>query len=95
MYKLSLKLNLIIYTTNKKEKEKKISYHVNNAVNAPVQCTSKTPKLTLNAAPNLKCWSLSLLQMVTLFQAQAQPTMAATLFCKKWFLCLGLLFHNY
>ena len=25
---------------------------MNNAVNAPVQCTSKTPKLTLNAAPN-------------------------------------------
>jgi hypothetical protein len=45
---------------------------VNSAVNAPVQCTSKTPKLTLNAAPNLKYWSLSLLQMVTLFQAQAQ-----------------------
>jgi hypothetical protein len=35
---------------------------VNSAVNAPVQWTSKTPKLTLNAAPNLKCWSLSLLQ---------------------------------
>jgi hypothetical protein len=35
--------------------------------------------------------------MVTLFQAQAQaqPTMAATLFYRKWFLCLGLLFHNY
>ena len=61
---------------------------MNSAVNAP-------PKLTLNAAPNLKCWSLSLLQMVTLFQAQAQPTMAATLFYRKWFLCLGLLFHNY
>jgi hypothetical protein len=45
---------------------------VNSAVNAPVQCTSKTPKLTLNAAPILKYWSLSLLQMVTLFQAQAQ-----------------------
>jgi hypothetical protein len=53
---------------------------VNSAVNAPVQWTSKTPKLTFNAAPNLKCWSLSLLQMVTLFQAQAQAqaTMAAT-----------------
>jgi hypothetical protein len=50
MYRLSLKLNLIIYTTNKKEKEKKKknAYHVNSAVNAP-------PKLTLNAAPNLKC----------------------------------------
>jgi hypothetical protein len=45
---------------------------VNSAVNAPVQCTSKTPKLTLNAAPILKYWSLSLLQMVTLFQAQAK-----------------------
>ena len=91
MYRLSLKLNLIIYTTNKKEKEKKKNaYHVNSAVNEPVQCTSKTPKLTLNAAPNLKCWSLFLLQMVTLFQAQAQPTMAATLFYRKWFLCLGL-----
>jgi hypothetical protein len=56
---------------------------VNSAVNAPVQWTSKTPKLTLNAAPNLKCWSLSLLQMVTLFQAQAQATMAATLFYRK------------
>jgi hypothetical protein len=66
---------------------------VNSAVNAPVQWTSKTPKLTLNAAPNLKCWSLSLLQMVTLFQAQA--TMAATLFYIKRFLCLGLLFHYY
>jgi hypothetical protein len=35
--------------------------------------------------------------MVTLFQAQAQAqlTMAATLFYKKWFLSLGLLFHNY
>jgi hypothetical protein len=35
--------------------------------------------------------------MVTLFQAQAQaqPTMAATLFYRKKFLCLGLLFHNY
>jgi hypothetical protein len=54
---------------------------VNSAVNAPVQWTSKTPKLTFNAAPNLKCWSLSLLQMVTLFQAQA--TMAATLFYRK------------
>ena len=47
----------------------------------------QTPKLTLNAAPNLKCWSLSLLQMLTLFQAQAQaqaqPTMAATLFYRK------------
>jgi hypothetical protein len=72
---------------------------VNSAVNAPVQNTSKTPKLTLNATPNLKYWSLSLLQMVTLFQAQAQaqaqPTMAATLFYRKKFLCLGLLFHNY
>ena len=66
---------------------------MNSAVNAPVQWTSKTPKLTLNAAPNLKCWSLSLLQMVTLFQAQA--TMAATLFYRKKFLCLGLLFHYY
>ena len=58
---------------------------MNSAVNAPVQCTSKTPKLTLNAAPNIKCWSLSLLQMVALFQAQAQaqPTMAATLFYRK------------
>ena len=87
MYRLSLKLNLIIYTTNKKEKEKKNAYHVNSAVNAQVQCTSKIPKLMLNAAPNLKCWSLSLLQMVTLFQAQAQaqpkPTMAATLFYRK------------
>jgi hypothetical protein len=70
---------------------------VNSAVNAPVQWTSKTPKLTLNAAPNLKCWSLSLLQMVTLFQAQAQAqaTMAATLFYRKRFICLGLLFHYY
>jgi hypothetical protein len=70
---------------------------VNSAVNAPVQWTSKTPKLTFNAAPNLKCWSLSLLQMVTLFQAQAQAqaTMAATLFTEKRFLCLGLLFHYY
>ena len=70
---------------------------MNSAVNAPVQWTSKTPKLTLNAAPNLKCWSLSLLQMVTLFQAQAQAqaTMAATLFYRKMFLCLGLLFHYY
>jgi hypothetical protein len=45
------------------------------AVNAP-------PKLTSNAAPNLKWWSLSLLQMVSLFQAQAQAQastkMAAT-----------------
>jgi hypothetical protein len=58
---------------------------VNSAVNAPMQWTSKTPKLTFNAAPNLKCWSLSLLQMVTLFQAQAQAqaTMAATLFTEK------------
>ena len=67
--------------------EKKNAYHVNSAVNAPVQYTSKTPKLTLNTAPNLKCWSLSLLQMVTLFQAQAQaqaqPTMATTLFYRK------------
>ena len=70
MYRLSLKLNLIIYTTNKKEK--KNAYHVNSAVNAQVQCTSKIPKLTLNAALNLKCWSLCLLQMVNLFQAQAQ-----------------------
>jgi hypothetical protein len=48
------------------------------------QCNGP-PKLTLNAAPNLKCWSLSLLQMVTLFQAQAQAqaTMAATLFYRK------------
>ena len=70
---------------------------MNSAVNASVQCTSKTPKLTLNAAPNLKCWSLSLLQMVTLFQAQAQAQtiMAATLFYRKMFLCLGLLFHYY
>jgi hypothetical protein len=68
---------------------------VNSAVNTSVQYTFKTPKLTLNAAPNIKCWSLSLLQMVTLFQAQAQSTMAATLFYRKWFLCLGLLFHNY
>ena len=73
MYRLSLKLNLIIYTTNKKVKEKKKNaYHVNSAVNAQVQCTSKIPKLTLNAALNLKCWSLCLLQMVNLFQAQAQ-----------------------
>ena len=70
---------------------------MNSAVNAPVQCTSKALKLTLNVAPNIKCWSLFLLQMVTLFQAQAQAqaTMVATLFYKKWFLCLGLLFHNY
>jgi hypothetical protein len=72
---------------------------VNSSVNALMQCTSITPKLTLNAAPNIKCWSLSLLQMVTLFQAQAQaqaqPTMAATLFYRKRFLCLGSLFHNY
>jgi hypothetical protein len=35
--------------------------------------------------------------MVTLFQvqAQAQPTMAATLFYRKMFLFLGLLFHYY
>jgi hypothetical protein len=35
--------------------------------------------------------------MVTLFQAQAQAqaTMAATLFTEKRFLCLGLLFHYY
>ena len=58
---------------------------MNSTVNAPIKWTSKTPKLMLNTAPNLKCWSLSLLQMVTLFQAQAQaqPTMAATLFYKK------------
>ena len=70
---------------------------MNSAVNALVQWTSKTPKLTLNAAPNLKCWSLSLLQMVTLFQAQAQAqaTMTATLFYRKRFLYLGLLFHYY
>ena len=45
------------------------------------QC-NVTPKLTSNAAPNLKWWSLSLLQMVSLFQTQAQAktstTMAAT-----------------
>ena len=35
--------------------------------------------------------------MVTLFQAQAQAqdTMAATLFYRKRFICLGLLFHYY
>ena len=55
MYRLSLKLNLIIYTTNKKEKEKKKknAYHVNSAVNAPVQCTPKTPKT------HVKCCSKS------------------------------------
>jgi predicted transcriptional regulator len=35
-------------------------------------------KLTSNAAPNLKWWSLSLLQMVSLFQAQASTKMAVT-----------------
>ena len=35
------------------------------AVNAPL-------KLTSNAAPNLKWWFLSLLQMVSLFQVQVQ-----------------------
>ena len=58
------------------------------------QCNAP-PKLTLNVAPNLKCWSLFLLQMVTLFQAQTQSTMAAILFYRKRFLCLGLLFHYY
>ena len=41
------------------------------AVNAPL-------KLTSNAAPNLKWWFLSLLQMVSLFQAQASTKMAVT-----------------
>ena len=37
------------------------------------QCNAP-PKLTSNAAPKLKWWSLSLLQMVSLFQAQAQAS---------------------
>jgi hypothetical protein len=39
------------------------------AVNAPVQYTSKTH---VKCCSKSQWWSLSLLQMVTLFQAQAQ-----------------------
>ena len=35
-------------------------------------------KLTSNAAPKLKRWSVSLLQMVSLFQAEVSTKMAAT-----------------
>ena len=41
------------------------------------QCNAP-PKLTSNVALNLKWWSLSLFQMVSLFQTQASTTMAAT-----------------
>ena len=56
----------MIYISNRKEKEKEKSIS-----REQWQSMVDPPKLMSNDAPNLKWWFLSLLQMVSLFQAQA------------------------
>jgi hypothetical protein len=71
MYRLSLKLNLNNIHKQQKRKREKKKCIPREQWQSMHQC-NVLPKLMSNAAPNLKWWYLSLLQMVSLFQAQAQ-----------------------